>query len=68
MTSSPTSIVTLRDAVVLVGGFPLLSGVDLDLDAALRVWEEAMALPETDPRLTPRWYHGDLLAENLLTP
>lgn len=33
MTSSPTSIVTLRDAVVLVGGFPLLSGVDLDLDA-----------------------------------
>jgi len=32
MTSSPTSIVTLRDAVVLVGGFPLLSGVNLDLD------------------------------------
>lgn len=43
-----------------------ISSLGLDLDAALRVWEEAMALPETDPRLTPRWYHGDLLAENLL--
>jgi len=26
-------VVALRDAVVLIGGFPLLSGVDLDLDA-----------------------------------
>src|ERR1019366_7479559 len=33
MTSSPTSMVTLRDAVVLVGGFPLLSGVNLDLES-----------------------------------
>jgi heme exporter protein A len=33
MTSSPTSMVTLRDAVVLVGGFPLLSGVNLELEA-----------------------------------
>ena len=41
-------------------------GVDLDLDAALRVWEEAMALPETGPGSEPRWYHGDLMAENLL--
>jgi heme ABC exporter ATP-binding subunit CcmA len=29
--SSPSPEVTLRDAVVLVGGFPLLSGVNLDL-------------------------------------
>ena len=43
-----------------------ISNLGLDLDAALRVWEEAMALPETDPRPTARWYHGDLLAENLL--
>ena len=43
-----------------------ISGLDLDLDAALRIWEEAMALPETGPGSTPRWYHGDLLAENLL--
>lgn len=44
-----------------------ISNLGLDLDAALRVWEEAMALHEADPGLTPRWYHGDLLAENLLT-
>src|SRR5665213_3342719 len=29
--SSPSPEVTLRDAVVLVGGFPLLSGVNLEL-------------------------------------
>ncbi len=38
----------------------------LDLDAALEVWAEAMALPGVDPETTPRWYHGDLAAENLL--
>ena len=43
-----------------------ISDLDLDLDAALRVWEEAMALPETEQASKPRWYHGDLLAENLL--
>jgi aminoglycoside phosphotransferase (APT) family kinase protein len=43
-----------------------ISGLDVDLDAALRVWEEAMALPETGPGSEPRWYHGDLMAENLL--
>jgi aminoglycoside phosphotransferase (APT) family kinase protein len=44
-----------------------ISNLGLDLDAALRVWEEAMTLPEAGPGLEPRWYHGDLLAENLLT-
>jgi aminoglycoside phosphotransferase (APT) family kinase protein len=43
-----------------------ISGLDVDLDAALRVWEEAIALPETGPGSEPRWYHGDLMAENLL--
>jgi len=43
-----------------------VSGLDLDLDAALWVWEEAMALPEMGPGPEPRWYHGDLAAENLL--
>ena len=42
-----------------------ISDLDLDLDAAVRVWEEAMALPEIGQPI-PRWYHGDLLAENLL--
>ena len=30
-----------------------ISGLDLDLDAALRIWEEATALPETGPGSTP---------------
>ena len=36
-----------------------------DLDAAEQIWAEAMKLPGTD-RTAPRWYHGDLAAENLL--
>jgi aminoglycoside phosphotransferase (APT) family kinase protein len=43
-----------------------IPGLDLDLDTARRVWDEAMALPAVDRRLTARWYHGDLFAENLL--
>lgn len=43
-----------------------ISGLDLDLDASLEVWEQAMALPGSTRAPTPRWYHGDLLAENLL--
>ena len=39
--------------------------LDLDLDACLRLWEEAVALPTTGAPTTS-WYHGDLLAENLL--
>jgi aminoglycoside phosphotransferase (APT) family kinase protein len=37
-----------------------------DLDAAERLWDEAMSLPGTTDRPAPRWYHGDLAAENLL--
>ena len=37
-----------------------------DLDAAERVWADAMRLPGIAERATPRWYHGDLAAENLL--
>ncbi len=37
-----------------------------DLDAAERLWDEAMRLPGTKDRPAPRWYHGDLAAENLL--
>lgn len=38
----------------------------LDLDAAERLWDQAMKLPGTTDRPAPRWYHGDLAAENLL--
>lgn len=40
--------------------------LDLDLDAALRVWDHAVNLPGLDPEDASRWYHGDLAAENLL--
>lgn len=40
--------------------------LDLDLDAAVAVWDEAMALPRAHRVVEPRWYHGDLFAENLL--
>ncbi len=43
-----------------------LSDCDLDLAAATRVWEQAMRLPGAMDRPAPRWYHGDLAAENLL--
>ncbi|MHB8247018.1 MAG: aminoglycoside phosphotransferase family protein [Acidimicrobiales bacterium] len=43
-----------------------LASLDLDLDACLRIWEAAMALPATGEAVAPRWLHGDLLAENLL--
>lgn len=37
-----------------------------DLDAAERIWDEAMTLPAAAGPATPRWYHADLAAENLL--
>jgi aminoglycoside phosphotransferase (APT) family kinase protein len=43
-----------------------ISALNLDLDAALQVWGQAMTLPGIHQVATPRWYHGDLLAENLL--
>ena len=43
-----------------------IPGLGLDLDAALAVWDDAMRLPEAHAADGPRWYHGDLAAENLL--
>jgi aminoglycoside phosphotransferase (APT) family kinase protein len=43
-----------------------INGLGLDLDAAAAVWDEAMALPGAGVAEGPRWYHGDLAAENLL--
>lgn len=40
-------------------------GLPLDLDEALRVWDLALEASATT-RATAGWYHGDLLAENLL--
>jgi aminoglycoside phosphotransferase (APT) family kinase protein len=43
-----------------------MTDLDLDLDAASRVWDEAMTFPGITQAASPRWFHGDLLAENLL--
>lgn len=43
-----------------------LENFEFDLDAAERIWDEAMKLPGAADRAAPRWYHGDLAAENLL--
>ena len=43
-----------------------LGDFEFDLDAAGRLWDDAMKLPGARDRRTPRWYHGDLAAENLL--
>lgn len=42
-----------------------IAGLDRDLRRAARVWEAAVAA-EQGREPTPTWYHGDLLAENLL--
>ena len=43
-----------------------LDGLTLDLDEVSRVWRDAMRLPDAHRASGPRWYHGDLFAENLL--
>lgn len=43
-----------------------LDGLDLDLDAALALWSRALELPAAFEPPRDRWYHGDLVAENLL--
>ena len=43
-----------------------LGDFEFDLDAAEQVWDEAMRLPGVNEPGRPRWYHGDLAAENLL--
>jgi aminoglycoside phosphotransferase (APT) family kinase protein len=52
-----------RDAVHQCRTLP---GLDLDLDAALTVWDRAVQLPGSSAMTVPRWHHADLVAENLL--
>ena len=49
-----------------IGRCRALGDFEFDLDAAERLWDEAMRLPGIKDRPPPRWYHGDLAAENLL--
>jgi aminoglycoside phosphotransferase (APT) family kinase protein len=43
-----------------------IEGLDLDLDAALAVWAGALEMPGAYEVGPDRWYHSDLVAENLL--
>jgi aminoglycoside phosphotransferase (APT) family kinase protein len=43
-----------------------VDGLDLDLGACAEVWDEAVAVADDREDVAPHWYHGDLLAENLL--
>lgn len=43
-----------------------IENLDLDLDAALAVWSDALRVPGANEAGPDRWYHGDLVAENLL--
>jgi len=43
-----------------------IEGLDLDLDAALTVWADALETPGASAVGPERWYHSDLVAENLL--
>lgn len=40
--------------------------IHLDLDLAQRIWAAALHLPGADRPEPDQWYHGDLVAENLL--
>jgi aminoglycoside phosphotransferase (APT) family kinase protein len=52
----------LRDCRRLAGR----SHVDLDLDAVEVAWARTVRLSEASRVVEPRWYHGDVNAENLL--
>jgi aminoglycoside phosphotransferase (APT) family kinase protein len=43
-----------------------IDGLDLDLGACTEVWDEVMGLRCAAEPGAPSWYHGDLVAENLL--
>lgn len=55
-----------RDTRLAIAQCRAIVGLDLDLAAALQVWDHAMASPAAARSAPPRWYHGDLMAENLL--
>lgn len=54
-----------RESVEECRGLALDLDLDLDLDEVLRVWDLAAEGSRT-VESAPTWYHGDLLAENLL--
>jgi aminoglycoside phosphotransferase (APT) family kinase protein len=49
-----------------IEGCRSIPGFDLDLDLVLAIWENALDLPGAHEPGPDSWYHGDLVAENLL--
>lgn len=43
-----------------------IEGLDLDLDLALAVWHKGLSIPGAADVGVDRWFHGDLVCENLL--
>lgn len=43
-----------------------INNLDLNLDAALTLWKKALTLPGASETQPDKWYHCDLVAENLL--
>jgi aminoglycoside phosphotransferase (APT) family kinase protein len=43
-----------------------IEDLNLDLDSALAIWNDSLDLPGALTPAADRWYHGDLVAENLL--
>jgi aminoglycoside phosphotransferase (APT) family kinase protein len=52
----------LRDSRPLAGH----PGLEVDLGAVASAWLDIVQMPEAHRVVEPRWYHGDLNAENLL--
>jgi aminoglycoside phosphotransferase (APT) family kinase protein len=49
-----------------IEGCRSIPGFDLDLDRVQAIWEDALKLPGAYEAGPDSWYHGDLVAENLL--
>ena len=43
-----------------------IKDLELDYDAVHDIWAQAMEVPGARRAVKPNWYHGDLVAENLL--
>lgn len=43
-----------------------IKDLELDYDAVRDIWAHAMEVPGSRQAVKPNWYHGDLVAENLL--
>lgn len=55
-----------RQVQIYIDDCRALEDLDLDLDASLAIWNDSLELPGASTTADDRWYHSDLVAENLL--